>query len=717
MTNVASRPDQTSKPDGSDRRASRRRHLDRLLRPSTIAMVGLSDHSRMLKNVAPTFTSDAEIFVVNPRYASVAGCTTVKSLTDLDRPIDAVMSFMSAERTTELVEEAAGLDVGGVVLVAGGFGEFSDEGRALQARLKSAADSADMAVIGPNGIGLINVRKRISLTLAPEYNRRPGGISIVSHSGAALTAAGMAAWLYPDAGLNIQVSAGNEAVTSLADYVDYLAEEPDTTAIGLIMETIRDPEGFFTGVRRAADAGKPVVALKLARNQRSQQMAASHTGALTRDAWVYDLALRQAGVAVADDIEDLIDRLALFDQVPRRRWTAVSSLGVVAATGGMASLALDVAFAEGLTVPPLEHYQDWLSSRVAGVTVANPLDAPSFLAPQTWPEIIEKYVSDPDLDAIFVVHPTSDADLGPGERDSNAMVDAYARAAEQVDKPCIIANLSAVPDDWIRDHLGGGLVRGRGVAPSLRGLATMGAFVRHCRTKRKLPAAVPPLARPGVQIVKGSEERMLPFAATMELLVNAGIPIAPYFSVGPNDEPSGVSPPFAGPYALKLADVAHRTEHDAVRLQVDPEHVAEAIVDLRSIARRDGLPLAVAVQPMLETFGETILGIRGDSELGPLVVFGLGGIFVEVLGRVNGRLAPFDLDMARELIEEFRDVKVMHGFRGRPAWDLEALADILVAAGRLAAGAASWLGTLDINPLIYGPDGFQAVDALLMMRD
>src|SRR6185503_9404142 len=113
------------------------------------------------------------------------------------------------------------------------------------------------------------------------------------------------AWLYPDAGLNIQVSAGNEVVTNLAHYVDYFADEPDTTAIGLIMETIRDPEAFFAAVRRAANAGKPVVALKLARSERSQQMAASHTGALTRDAWVYDVALRQAGVAVADNIEDL----------------------------------------------------------------------------------------------------------------------------------------------------------------------------------------------------------------------------------------------------------------------------------------------------------------------------------------------------------------------------------------------------------------------------
>ena len=119
---------------------------------------------------------------------------------------------------------------------------------------------------------------------------------------------------------------------------------------------------------------------------------------------------------------------------------------------------------------------------------------------------------------------------------------------------------------------------------------------------------------------------------------------------------------------------------------------------------------------MLEASGEALLGIQGESELGPLVVLGLGGVFVEVLNRVAGRMAPFGTDVARELVEEFADLKVMHGFRGRPGWDLDALADILVAAGRLAARGRDWIATLDINPLIYGPGGFAAVDALLLLR-
>jgi acetate---CoA ligase (ADP-forming) len=154
-----------------------------------------------------------------------------------------------------------------------------------------------------------------------------------------------------------------------------------------------------------------------------------------------------------------------------------------------------------------------------------------------------------------------------------------------------------------------------------------------------------------------------------------------------------------------------------VRLRVEADGLAAAVAELRAIAARDHLAAPVAIQPMLEASGEALLGIQGESELGPLVVFGLGGIFADVLNRVGGRMAPFTTEVARDLIEEFADLKVMHGFRCRPGWDLEVLAGILVAAGRLAARGREWIATLDINPLIYGPAGFRAVDALLLVRD
>jgi acyl-CoA synthetase (NDP forming) len=685
--------------------------LGRVLSPSSIAIVGLSDNSAFGDLVRPTLDSDAEVFFVNPRHDTVLGRPAVPALSSLGQPVDAVLSFMSAARTTDLAEEAAGLGVGGLVLVAGGFAETGPAGQQMQERIRAAAASSGMAVIGPNGLGYVNVRRGISLTIAGRHKRRPGGISVISQSGAMLSGVAMAAWQYDGCGLNVLVSAGNEAYTDLADYVDYLTDDPETVAIGLIIEKIRRPAAFFAAVRRATQAGKPVVALKLARNERSQRMAASHTGALTGDAWVYDVALRQAGVALAYDPEELVDRLALFDQVPRSRWTPVRSLGVVTLTGGYASLSLDLAMAEGIGVPALDSFGQWIRANLPGITVPNPLDTTG-LGAELWSQIVDRYTASDEIDSLLVIHPLAEEDEDLGIR----VVKEYARAAAAVAKPCVLANCSGVPGAWVKPLTGDAVALGRGLRPTIRGLRTLGAFARYRDALRAPLGPAPPLPRPDGTAVSQPAGDMLPFGDTMRLLASHGIPVAPYVVVPAGTNPGSVSIPFAGPYAVKLADVAHRTEHDVVRLGVAAADVPAAVAGLRERAAADGLSAVVAIQPMVAATGEALLGIQGESELGPLVVFGLGGIFAEALRRVGGRMAPFDPGQAREMIEEFRDLGVLHGFRGRPAWDLDALADILVAAGRLAAGGREWIASLDVNPLIYGPEGFQAVDALLLLK-
>jgi acyl-CoA synthetase (NDP forming) len=378
-------------------------------------------------------------------------------------------------------------------------------------------------------------------------------------------------------------------------------------------------------------------------------------------------------------------------------------------TGGFASLSFDIAGQEGLEVPALERLGDWVRANIPGVTVANPLDATGFGA-SIWEEVVRRYTTAPETDAILYIHPLAEED----ENGAAVLVDELARAAASSTKPYVLVNCSGTPDAWVDAHRGA-VALGRGLRPTLRGLQTMGAFVRHRATRPAGPAEVPAaLARPTGRLVDVPEGRMLPFAGSMELLRDAGIPTAPYYLVPEGAADADV--PFPGPYVVKLADVGHRTEHGAVRLGVDPADLPVAVKQLRGIADAHGLPPLTVVQPMVPVVGEVFVGVQGDSELGPLVVFGLGGILVEALGKVGGRMAPLDRADALDLIDEFAGLKVMHGFRGQPAWDLPALADILVAAGRLAVAGHGWLASLDVNPLIYGPDGFQAVDALCLVR-
>jgi acyl-CoA synthetase (NDP forming) len=684
--------------------------LRRLMRPDSIAVVGLSDGSRLTRSVEPTLDGSASVFFVNPKHATVLGRPAAPSLSALQHPVDAVVSFMSAERTTELVEEAAQLDVGGMVLIAGMFAEAGPQGAVLQERIRSAAAARRMPLVGPNSLGYINVRRHLYLTMSMREERRPGGISVVSQSGAMLSAISMAGWHYDGCGFNALVSSGNEAVTDLADYVDYLAGDPDTVSIGLVIEAIRRPSAFFSAVARAAAAGKPVVAIKLGRHERSRQVALSHTASVAGNAWVYDVALSQAGVTLAHDPEELVDRLALFEQIPRGRWSAVRNLGIVTRTGGFASLSFDVAEAEGVNVPPLDSLGPWVREKIPGVTVANPLDATTFGIP-IWPEVLEKYTRSDELDALMAIHPLShDSEVG------RAAVTEFAAAAASAAKPCVICNYADVPGSWAKPFLDGHAAMGRGLRGTLRGLQTMGAFVRHLAEDRAEVPAPEPLGRPAVAAIDAPEGNLVPFGTTMALLAAAGLPTAPYLIVPAGCDATRVRPGFPSPWVVKLADVGHRTEYDAVRLGVAANGLPDAVAALRAIARGSGLPQTVVVQPQIENAGEVFIGIQGQSDLGPLVAFGVGGIFVEALHRVHGRMAPFSPATARALIDELADLGVMHGARGRQPWDLDALSGTLAACSRLAAAATHWIDSLDLNPVIWSGGGFVVVDATLLTR-
>nr|WP_271213713.1 acetate--CoA ligase family protein [Rhodococcus wratislaviensis]GLK40929.1 acetyl-CoA synthetase [Rhodococcus wratislaviensis] len=687
--------------------------LARLLNPSTVAIVGLSDKSPVTPFIRPTLDSTAQVFFVHPTAPTVLGVPAYRSISEISGPIDAVLSVMSAERTVALAEECAGLDCGGLIIYAAGFAELGEDGDALQHRLVAAAQRGDMAVVGPNSLGYISVPRSLNLTASADYRPPAGGVSIVSHSGAMIGGVAVTAGGRTGVGISRLISAGNEATTDMADFVDFLATDPDTAAVGLIVEGIRRPEEFFRAARRCIEAGKPVVALKLARNTRTQQMAASHTGALAGNAWAYDVAFRQSGIQLAHDLEELVDRLSIVGQLDPAKWNAVENIGVVAGTGGFASLAYDLAEAEGLTLPPLDDLADWVRSTIPGITIPNPLDTTGFGA-TFWTDIVDRYVGSPELDAVVFVNMWGEGDDSPVYR---RLIDDVAQAARRYGKPVAIAAGAGPVGSYAKDVIGtdGSVALGYGLRGTLRGLHTMGAFVRDRRNPRPEAEHVAPLPRPaGPFPDTGGGRRFLPFAQAMELLDRFGVPTAPYCTVDAGEQ---ANPTFAGPYAVKLADVPHRTELGAVALNVEREGLDEAVAHMRALAQRHSVPEVVAVQPMTAARGELLVGIEGRSELGPMVVLGIGGILVEVLGRVGGRPAPLTRIDAAALIEEFRDLRLMHGHRGSEPWNLDRLTDLLVGFGNLAATCHGWIESLDVNPLLVTDDGLVAVDALCIVRD
>lgn len=700
-----------SRPEGATRQ-SQRQSLERLVRPKSVAVVGVSESSRMAVAIRRSLGSGAEFFFVHPKASEVFGHQTYPSLRDVQRPVDAVFSAVSAQRTPEVVKQAAELGAGGFVTIAGGFAEAGPEGAALQAAMTETARAANISLVGPNGIGLINVPGTLDLSMLAPFERRPGGLSMITASGAMIESVAAAARRVGGVGLNLLFSSGNEPVTDMADYLDFLAEDDATHVIALAIEKIRRPDAFFDAARRCLMTEKPIVAVKLGRSERSKRIAISHTATLVGDAWAYDVAFRQAGILMADDIDDLVDRVQFLEQLPRHKWTAVRGLAVLTATGGFAQLASDIADAENVNMPEAPRLEKFVAENIPGCTVTNPLDTTGFVMSEDglWDRVLAEYAAADEFDAVLFASQHADWDTGVVH-----LADSFVNAMKDTDKAAVIAPLAGNAGDWLEKYRADEVAVGNGLRGCLRGFATMAAFKRLPPDTAVRPATlVPEIPRPAADPLRVSDGWMLPFGAAMGLLRASGVQVADYQILAEDDD--AVLPAFGGPYVVKLADVAHRTEHGAVVTHVEPGNFRATVDKLRALARSHALSSKVVIQAQVSGFGEGFIGIDARSELGPLVAFGPGGTYIELMRRIAGRIAPMSRSDARQLLEELSDTAVFDGFRGARAWDREAIADTLTAVGQLAAGSRQWLSSMDINPLIITERGPVAVDALCLVR-
>jgi acyl-CoA synthetase (NDP forming) len=689
--------------------ADGRPSLDRLFAPRSIAIVGARDDSPLSENSRGTLDSSADVYMVNPTRSHVFGRPTFPSLEAIGKPLDAVYCLLSAERAVDVAEEAARCDVGGLVLIAAGFAEAGSEGNTLQMRLCTAAKEGGFPVVGPNGAGFVSVPKHLDLTFLSPFRRRPGGASLVSHSGGLLEAAAASADRSGGMGFNLLISAGNEAVTDVADYVDYLVDDPDTTVILLAMELIRRPEAFFAAARRAREAGKPIIALKIARTERLAKMVMSHTGTLTSNPWVYEVGLRQANIQTATDVDDLVDRAHMFEQLPRNRWVPVKGIAVLAGSGGMASLGADVALEEGLPVPELPDLDEWIGTLIPGADVANPFDSRGLAADHVFRTAYEKFAACPDIDTAVFFGQFADWD----ERGATVRANQLVESSLLREKALVISPFAGLPGEWLARYSDLGAVIGNGPRGVSRGLSAMADFVRSDPSSFVLPARdAEPIEWGDWPTIASEVGTMLTFDATMRFLTSLGVPVAPYRVLEPDDpaDAADLKPPFV----VKLADVPHRFQVGAIRMKVSPDDLPDAVAELRALALAKDLPPQVVIQPQLQSSGEIFVGGQAHTELGPVTVLGLGGVAVEAVRRIGGRLAPFDGAIARSLVDEFTDTPLLDWIDGASPIRAD-LEELLIQIGLVAAGGRSWLNTLDINPLLVTREGLAAVDGLAVV--
>jgi acyl-CoA synthetase (NDP forming) len=699
-----------------------RDQLARMLAPRTVAVVGANEQLGMSNNsVIPMIDAGRQVALVNPRRDTLYGRAVhpdlASAVAEIGGPIDAILSLVNAERSLDVVEEAASLGCGGVVVAAAGFVEAGDAGADLQARLLDIAARSDIAVVGPNCAGFKNVPMGANLFTGgrldlPVAGRDTvGGVSIVSQSGFLVRSA-FAAAKERALGVSIAVSSGNEAICDLADHVAVLAGDARTSVICLVIETVRRPDEFFASVAMARAAGKPVIALKLGRSDRARRIMQSHTGAIADESWVYDLAFREYGIIGARDIDDLLDRAQLFAQIPVERHRRIGRIGMITTSGGVAALATDLVdeptHGYDADLPPLPEIESWVRERVPGDTV-NPLDLTGFVMTKAelMEEVFDRYAS--AVDALVLGWWTGEADEGW----STTLLGPFSNAARRAGIPFVVSPVEATGvGGWVSDWRKHGLVFARGVESVYRAVDAMNRFVGH--RPRVDPHVVPASTGETPTLVDGDAGPMLSFADAMDLLTSAGITVAPWVVLDGDAADHPHVDALGDRLVVKLADVAHRTEVDGVRVGVERSALADTVAELRAIAVAHDVPGTIAVQSMVNGHAEAFAGLQTGSGLGSIALLGLGGVLVEVLRQVSGRFLPIDGAGARSLAEEVAGA--VAGLRGQRPWPVDELSAIVAGLDQLWREHGNWIESIDLNPLIVTSDGVIAVDALVVAR-
>lgn len=698
--------------------------LDALLSPRSVAIVGASDTPTRIGGRPIAYLKAAgfsgEIYPVNPKRERVQGLQAYPSITELPGAVDTAILALPASAVVNAVEEAATAGIKACVVFSSGFAETGAEGAIRQRELLAAARAGGLRLLGPNCLGLFDTESRFYATFSTTLDRgfpAQGPLSIISQSGA------FGSHLYfvaRELGLGVRrwITTGNEADLSVAECLLYLAEDPGTRVILAYAEGVRDGPPLIQALERARELGKPVIFIKVGRSEVGAEAVTSHTAALAGSDAVFDAVLKRCGAWRAHSIEAAMDAAYALSvgELPQG-----NRVGLVTISGGIGVLMADTAQDLGLEVPPLPAAaQEELKALLPFAGTRNPVD----ITAQVFNDIdllegnldvllrycregagatpdgreravdsaITYFTSAPGAD--FLREPFMQALASLRARHPKAPLMLSIQVPEEMRHACEELRLPVFADP------------GRALAATAAQVHFAGQFRRKAVLRRPFRPLPPPTGPLGEQQAK-------------ELLSRAGLPVVEECLVRSPEEAAAVFESFGGgPVVLKLAspDILHKTEVGGVILDCrDEQAVVQAYELLLSRAARKA-PQArldgVLLSRQLSGGVECILGMERDPVFGPVIMLGLGGIFVEVLKDVVFRLAPVSQEEALDMIAALRGVSLLQGVRGRQPLDVQALARVVAAFSDFAA-AADWAQSAEINPLLVLPEGTVALDALI----
>ena len=699
--------------------------LSPLLAPRSVAIVGASPRENTLGNNVVVnlrrFGYAGRIFPVHPSAPEVAGLPAYPALAELPEPAECAVLAVPADKIAAALEEGAAHNLSAAVVFASGFAELGEEGRARQRELQELCARTGIVLCGPNCLGLVNVHKRVSLYSSgiPE-GMREGGLAIVSHSGSACIALSTLGRF----GISYLVSVGNAAVLDVPDYLQYLADDSETKAVALFIETLRDPAAFARAMRAMHAAGKPVIALKVGRSAKGAAASAAHTGSLAGNWDAYQAYFRRHGVIAVDDFDELAEsvELALKIRAPLQG----DGVAVIAVSGGETSLVADLAERAGVHLPELapETVARLRTVLPAFGSIGNPLDTTDrgvYDAQNVYSGSVRALANDPSVSLVAVVQDCSPGLSARGANNYRRIAQTVADAAREIAKPLVFFNTAA---GGLHPHVtepfaGTNVAVMQGARASLLAVSRLFAHARFA--PREEPQALAADLDWRERLATGT-----PFTERESKAFLAAHGIAVTRETLARDAGSAVqaAAEIGYPVVLKVEspDLPHKSEVSGVRVGVADAAAVEAAFDEIIATARRHEPSArlegVLVQEMISGGTELIAGLSRQEPFGMGVVCGAGGVLVELMRDTALDICPIDNVQAHALLASTRASRLLRGYRGRPAGDAEAFAGLLARLSQLGAAYGDVLEAVDLNPVAVLPLGRGAIvlDALVIPR-
>ena len=719
--------------------------VEALLNPTSVAILGARENpvgwTARIFGTLQRFKFPGPVYPVNPRHDEIWGVPCYADLADLPAVPDHLVVMRAAANVSAILREAAAMGTRSATIYAAGFSEMAtDEGRRLEAELVEVLKETGIAISGPNCLGNLSARARL-LTLPDDRMRDliPGPVAMVGQSGT--TTPGIARTLI-DRGIDVGyiVTSGNETGLAAADYIDYFVTDPDVRLIFCLIEAVRRPQDFLSACRRARSASKPVIALKMGISDGGRIATLAHTGSLAGAVEAFDAVAGEAGVIrvkSADEAINLMELLVRADMPP------LDGVGVLANSGGIRGLSVDAADRHGVPVPAFapETVSKIRALMGDGPRISNPLDAAQFLnqPTETVLDLIEIIRNDPAVGMVLFqedLPPTeglNDANKRRANRVLSVMKGIEARFLKDGGKPVALTSPTSYD---LTDFT-------RGVRKEFPHLAVLNEPERAFKTirmvldyrDRKSQAGLisdrnpaPSTPRELERIRKISMVAAAPVAISepesKALLRCYDIPMPKEDVASTAEEAVSMASRIGYPVVVKAvaAALTHKSDAGAVQLGLENAQavsqacaaIARNVVAYDAAIELEGWLVAQAVPAGLEL----VIGIQNDPEMGPVVMFGAGGVWLELVKDVAFAAPGFDHARAEQLIESTRVNALLNGYRGDGPYDRAAVVDALVAVGRLAAEAGDAIESLDINPFVALPagQGAFALDALIIAK-